>query len=195
MHIYLQVLLQELLGGGTGALVAAERVALALLQADPRQALEAVVLEERIQQRDRTLHGPAVGGAVNDNVPAVGGAVAEVEPVVVRVPQGDPGLQQLQDAEGGELADPAVARVRRQHREAVERAQELGPGGPRVARRVLHEAHVVLVDGLELARGAELAAAAIDAADVPYVRQRTPVAVTDEDQDAAQCQVAVELPC
>lgn len=114
--------------------------------------------------------------------------------MIVRVPQRDPGLQQLQDAEGGELADPAVARVRRQHGETVERAQELGPSGPRVARRVLHEAHVVLVDGLELARGTELAAAAIDAAYVPYVRERTPVAVTDEDQDAAQRQVAVELP-
>lgn len=195
MHIYLQVLLQELLGGGTGALVAAECVTLALLQVDPRQALEAVVLEEGVQQRDRALHGPAIGGTVNDNVPAVRRAVSEVEPVIVRVSQGDPGLQQLQDAESSELADPAVARVRGQHGEAVERAQELGPGGPRVARGVLHEAHVVLVDGLELARGAELAAAAIDAAYVPYVRQRTPVAVTDEDQDAAQCQVAVEPPC
>lgn len=47
-RIYLQVLLQESLGGGTGALVAAECVALALLQVDPRQALEAVVLEERV---------------------------------------------------------------------------------------------------------------------------------------------------
>jgi len=93
------------------------------------------------------------------------------------------------------LADPAVARVRRQHGEAVERAEELGPGGPRVARRVLHEAHVILVDGLELGRGTELAAAAVDAAYVPYVRQRTPVAVTDEDQNAAQRQVAVELSC
>lgn len=49
VHIYLQVLLQELVGGGTSALVAAERVALALLQADPRQALKAVVLEERVE--------------------------------------------------------------------------------------------------------------------------------------------------
>lgn len=189
------MLLQELLSGRTGALVAAERVALALLQVDPRQALEAVVLEERVQQRDRALHGPAVGGAVNDNVLAEGGAVAEIKPVVVRVPQRDPGLQQLQDAEGGELADSAVARVRRQHGKAMKRAQELGPSGTRVARRVLHEAHVVLVDGLELGHGAEIAAAAIDTAYVPYVRQRTPVAVTNEDQNTAQRQVAVELPC
>lgn len=114
--------------------------------------------------------------------------------MVVRVPQCDSGLQQLQNTEGGELADPAVACVRRQHGEAVERTQELGPGSPRVARRVLHEAHVVLIDGLELGHSAEFTPA-IDAAYVPYVRQRTPIAVTDEDQDAAQRQIAIELPC
>lgn len=194
-HTYLQVLLEEFFGGGTGALVAAKRVALALLQADSRQTLKAVVLEKRVEQRDRALNGPAVGRAINDNVLAKGGAIAEVEPMVVRVLQRNPSLQQLQNAEGGELADPAVTRIRRQHGEAVERAQKLGPGGPRVARRVLHEAHIIFVDRLEFGRGTELAAAAVDAAYVPYVRERTPVTMTDEDQDAAQRQVAVELPC
>ena len=114
--------------------------------------------------------------------------------MIVRVPQRNPGLQQLQNAEGGELTDPAVACVCRQHREAVKRTQELGPGGSGVARRVLHEAHVVLVDGLELGQSTEFTPA-IDAAYVPYVRQRTSVTVTNEDQDAAQRQIVIELPC
>jgi len=43
------VVLQELLGGGTSALVVTERVALTFLQADPRQAREALAFEERIE--------------------------------------------------------------------------------------------------------------------------------------------------
>lgn len=109
------MLLQKFLSRGTSAFIVAERIALALLKADPRQALETVVLEERVEQRDGALHGPTIGSAVNDDVPAEGGAIAEIQPVIVRVSQEDPGLQQLQNAEGGQLTDLAIARVRRQH--------------------------------------------------------------------------------
>lgn len=132
------MLLQEFLGGGTGALVAAKRITLALLQTDPRQALKAVVLEERVEQGDGALHGPTVGSAVNNDVPAEGGAVAEIQLVVVRVPQQDPGFQKLQDPERGELPDLAIARVRRQHGQPVKRTQKLGPRGLRVVGDILH---------------------------------------------------------
>lgn len=176
------MLLQKLLSGGTGAFVVAERIALALLQTDPRQTLETVVLEERVEQRDGTLHGPTIGGAVNDDVSAEGGAVAEIESLIVRVSQQDPGLQQLQYTEGGQLTDLAVARVRRQHGQPVKRAQKLGPGGLRVARDILHEIYIILVNRFQFRRaaGASLTAA-IYAAYIPYMRQRTSVAVTDED--------------
>jgi len=188
------MLLQELLGSRTSALVVAEGVALTFLQADPRQAREAVAFEERIEQSNRTLHRPAIRSAVRDHVFAEGGAVTEIELVVVRVPQQHPGLQQLQDPEGGELTDFAVTRVRRQHRQPVKRAQELGPCSPRVTGDILYEIHVVVVDRFEFRRAAKVAAA-IDAADVSYVRQGTSVAVADEDQDATQRQIAIKLPC
>lgn len=180
------MLLQKLLSGGTGAFVVAERVALALLQADPRQILETVVLEERIEQRDGALHGPTIGSAVDDDVPAEGSAVAEIEPVVVRVPQQDPGLQQLQNTEGRQLTDSAVTRVRRQHGQPVKRPQELGPGGLGIARYVLHEIYIILINRFQLryATGPDLAAA-IYAAYISYMRQRTSVTVTNENQDAA----------
>jgi len=132
-------MLQKLLGGGTSALVVTERVALTFLQADPRQAREAVAFEERIEQSNRTLHRPAIRSAVCYHVLAEGGAIAKTELVIVRVPQQHPGLQQLQDPEGGELTDLAVTCIRRQHRQPVERAQELGPRSPRVAGDILYE--------------------------------------------------------
>lgn len=107
------MLLQESVGGGAGALVVAERVALALLQADLRQTLETVVLEKRVQQSDRALYRSAVGRAVNNDILAEGSAVAEIELVVIRVSQQDAGFQQLQDSERGQLTDLAIARARR----------------------------------------------------------------------------------
>lgn len=107
------MLLQKFLSRGTGAFVVAERIALALLQTDPGQTLKAVVLEERVEQRDGTLHRSTIGRAVDDDVSAKGGAVAEIEPVIVGVSQQDPGLEQLQNTEGCQLTDLAVARVRR----------------------------------------------------------------------------------
>jgi len=180
------MLLQKFLSGGTGAFIVAERIALALLQADPRQILETVILEERIEQCNGALHGPTIRSAVDDDVPAESGAVAEIEPVIVRVSQQDPGLQQLQNAKGGQLTDPAVARVRRQHGQPVKRPQELGPGGLGIARHVLHEIYIILVNRFQFryATGAGLAAA-IYAAYISYVCQRTSVTVTNENQDAA----------
>lgn len=180
------MLLQKSLSSGTGAFVVAERIALALLQADPRQILETIVFEERVEQRDSALHGPTIGSAVDDDVPAEGGAVAEVEPVIVRISQQDPSLQQLQNAKGSQLTDPAVARVRRQHGQPVKRPQELGPGSLGVARHVLHEIYIILVNCLQFryATGAGLDAA-IYAAYISYVRQRTSVTVTNENQNAA----------
>lgn len=181
------MLLQKFLSCRTSAFVIAERIALALLKTDPRQALETVVLEQRVEQRDGTLHSPAVGSAVNNDVLAEGGAVAEIELVIVRVSQQDPSLQQLQNAKGRQLTDLAVARVRWQHGQPVKRAQELGPGSLRVARHILHKIYIILVNRFQFryaSSGASFAAA-IYAAYVSYMRQRTSVAVTDEDQDAA----------
>jgi len=114
--------------------------------------------------------------------------------VIVRVSQQHPGLQQLQDPEGGELTDLAVTHVRRQYWQPMERAQELGPRSPRIAGDILYEIQVVLVDRFEFCRAAELAAA-IDAAYISYVRQGTSIAVADEDQDTTQRQVAIKFAC